>query len=575
MTKGNDLATIRDTVVSIGVAIILAFVLRAFVLEAFVIPTGSMAPRLMGRHRLVTCPECRLQFPLGPPPANSLQNDHPSCPNCSHLLENGYRNGQVLSGDRVLVLKYLYRFREPRRWDVVVFKNPQTNNENYIKRLAGLPGEVVRIIHGDVFYHPIADVNGDGVRDRRDLGPGPLDEITNWQIARKSHENQETMWQLISDNDYRPANGSRKRAWLEPWQAVGGDAWTLTEDVTDGATTISRGSRVFRYSGPAPGALRFAKDQPGKFAAVNAYNGGGDPDQSNGVDTCSDLKLETSVVPGSADGKLLLTLSNFGHEFAAEVSFDGTVRLLHRKLDSDGAFAVDWEGAELWGQATGPALTVGRATPVAITHADWRVTVWVDGEPVLVSDDEKQYEPPVAKLIKTVDESPASALFIPRAGITGLGGEFELWHTRVWRDVFYISESLRNGLGTSALYDYARDNYDEELQSGELRSGWGTMKNPIVLRSHGDDRDFDEFYMLGDNSPSSLDSRLWLQAAPSLRLYDGDGEDKKPRYRLGTVPRYNLIGKAFFVYWPAGHDLPIKWRSLPLVPNVGKMRRIR
>ncbi len=41
---------VKETIESIVVALILAFVFRAFVIEAFVIPTGSMAPTLYGAH---------------------------------------------------------------------------------------------------------------------------------------------------------------------------------------------------------------------------------------------------------------------------------------------------------------------------------------------------------------------------------------------------------------------------------------------------------------------------------------------------------------------------------------------
>src|SRR5262249_59021508 len=47
----------RETIESIAMAIILALLFRGFVAEAFVIPTGSMAPTLMGRHKDVKCPE--------------------------------------------------------------------------------------------------------------------------------------------------------------------------------------------------------------------------------------------------------------------------------------------------------------------------------------------------------------------------------------------------------------------------------------------------------------------------------------------------------------------------------------
>src|SRR5262245_11491520 len=52
----------RDFVEQIVVALILAFLIRGFEAEAFVIPTGSMAPTLMGRHKDVICPECGIRF---------------------------------------------------------------------------------------------------------------------------------------------------------------------------------------------------------------------------------------------------------------------------------------------------------------------------------------------------------------------------------------------------------------------------------------------------------------------------------------------------------------------------------
>src|SRR6187431_1449426 len=48
----------RETVEALVVAFILALLVRGFEAEAFVIPTGSMAPTLMGRHKEIACPQC-------------------------------------------------------------------------------------------------------------------------------------------------------------------------------------------------------------------------------------------------------------------------------------------------------------------------------------------------------------------------------------------------------------------------------------------------------------------------------------------------------------------------------------
>src|SRR5262245_39164113 len=68
-------------------------------------------------------------------------------------------DGSISSGDRVLVSKCNYEtgIREPQRYDVVVFKYPNgpiENNtpKNYIKRLLGLPGEIIAIFFGRLFH---------------------------------------------------------------------------------------------------------------------------------------------------------------------------------------------------------------------------------------------------------------------------------------------------------------------------------------------------------------------------------------------------------------------------------------
>src|SRR5690349_2789042 len=54
--------SVKDTIEAILVAFMLAFIFRAFVVEAFVIPTGSMAPTLLGAHMRFRCSDCGYQF---------------------------------------------------------------------------------------------------------------------------------------------------------------------------------------------------------------------------------------------------------------------------------------------------------------------------------------------------------------------------------------------------------------------------------------------------------------------------------------------------------------------------------
>ena len=580
----SELAAVRDAVESIGVAIVLAFVLRAFMVEAFVIPTGSMAPRLMGEHVVLRCQSCKYEFAYGRskdagtprcgvcgypqvrcPSCNyetaySLDSDTSgrSCSTCSRLHK---ALGRRRSGDRVLVLKYLYRFIEPKPWDVVVFKNPQDNTQNYIKRLIGLPGETVEIVHGDIFV------------GQSETGP--------WRIRRKPPRAQKAMWQTVFDNDYRPDEKLHDN--FPIWQCrEGADKWDAVRDESRNAFVLK--TRVFQFKGGSPEQEIEFHTTDDDFMPNYGYNNtliglpsdGGHTGADGGVQAhmCTDLKLSFTFEPQETDSVVALMLSSLEHDFRGEVHGDGTVRLRHRiKGDKD----KDWR---LWDSGRADGIAVGKACEVALTHADFRVTLWVDGKAVLVSTD-KNYDADHDKLVDRIeeaedpDESRRKPIPAPRVRIAASGGPCTLRHVRVMRDVYYTNMSVQtSGIDyVSPLGDYARNDPKNVALLRESQRGWGVMGRPITLVKNADNPDLDEFFVLGDNSPQSLDSRAWATASPSLRLY-ADKPKKQRQYKLGTVPRYNMIGKAFFVYWPAGYAPP-GLSELPVVPNVGRMRLIR
>src|SRR3990172_5300152 len=124
---------LKDTIESIVIALILAFVFRAFVVEAFVIPTGSMAPTLYGAHGTILCDDCGTEFAYGVKDLDDQRQSLPVgpsavaiCPNCNHAnrdlpVSDEKRNAE--KGDRILVLKWPFDIGgtalDPRRWDVI------------------------------------------------------------------------------------------------------------------------------------------------------------------------------------------------------------------------------------------------------------------------------------------------------------------------------------------------------------------------------------------------------------------------------------------------------------------------
>jgi len=55
------------------------------------------------------------------------------------------------NGEYILTNKVLYKFREPQRGDVVIFKSPRNKEIDYIKRILGLPGDIVKL-QSNTFY---------------------------------------------------------------------------------------------------------------------------------------------------------------------------------------------------------------------------------------------------------------------------------------------------------------------------------------------------------------------------------------------------------------------------------------
>src|SRR5215467_4230885 len=98
-------------------ALLIALVIRTFLFQPFNIPSGSMkATLLVGDYLFVSkfsYGYSRFSFPLSPP-----------------LFE-----GRILGSS-------------PERGDVVVFKLPKDNETDYIKRVIGLPGDKIQMIHG-------------------------------------------------------------------------------------------------------------------------------------------------------------------------------------------------------------------------------------------------------------------------------------------------------------------------------------------------------------------------------------------------------------------------------------------
>lgn len=554
---------IKDTIESILIAFVLAFVFRAFIVEAFVIPSGSMAPTLLGAHMRFRCPDCGWQWDVnynaGSPDATGVPDRtgmvlSVHCPNCYYKVprSNGddpnqsATNTPIRYGDRILVLKYLYLLEQPARWDVVVFKSPADTkgtkyNENYIKRLVGRPGEQVMFLDGDIYVCP---ANSDGPIEQRP-----------WEVQHKPRAVQEALWRIVYNNDFHPL----RKTWTQPWKKRAN-----TEGWKFGANPVA--DRVFSFdNATGAGVLDFDKDANfvddthESYALTDwlaysdtkdAFSRDAPPDQygrmayndRNGVPRwyVSDLKLQFEYNRSSGDGPLRVSLSRLEHTFTAELA-DGKVQL----IDSVAGVAKPVESA-----ANLPAGPL----KVEFSNVDYLVTVRVNGQDLVTH----AYKPDMKDVFERHERRKATAnpemsrdaFSAPRISIAAEKQQCQISHLSLWRDVYYTP---------GYYYDY----HDSRQMRGDRM--WASPENPIALGSRAAGQAEDEYFVMGDNSILSSDARVWRDP---INLPDEDLQ-----IEAGRVPGRFMLGKAFFVYWPAGYR-PFGTELPGLVPNFGDMRFI-
>lgn len=80
------------------------------------------------------------------------------------------------SGDVVLVDKLTYRNRKPKRYEIIFFNN-ESDNEELVKRVIGLPGETVRLAGGKIFIDGEAIDDIDGLKGPFDAGLAEKDFV--------------------------------------------------------------------------------------------------------------------------------------------------------------------------------------------------------------------------------------------------------------------------------------------------------------------------------------------------------------------------------------------------------------
>jgi hypothetical protein len=348
-------------------------------------------------------------------------------------------------------------------------------------------------------------------------------------IARKPEHLQGNLWQLVYDNDFYPIDEGMAPAMPQPGEfrrnAPWVNPWHPPEGWGDGSAW-TRGV-VMKYAGTGASSLEFQM-RPGYGANTLGYNDDVVEWQSSTIFPVGDMRLDTTWRPAKEGEMVALTVGRLNNRFLAKWE-GGTLELMKYDVRTSG-----WNTVE---KAAVAASKAGQAYHLAMSNVDRAVYVYVDGSLVLT------HETPwtAADALEDLRDFPPSLQrpdVLVKIDVSGPG---ELSHLKLMRDLYYTQSDPRATMMRTA-----------------------NQGNPLVLGA-------DEFFALGDNSRESADGRVWPAVFPAL-----DDLGTRP----GIVPRRYLLGKAFFVYWPAGYrptsneNVPLL-KDLPLVPNTGEMRMIR
>ena len=73
----------------------------------------------------------------------------------SHLVDGVSMENTLHDRERLMVDKLSYRFIEPKRGEIIVFRFPQDPRSRFVKRVIGIPGDTVEIRNGVVYLNDV------------------------------------------------------------------------------------------------------------------------------------------------------------------------------------------------------------------------------------------------------------------------------------------------------------------------------------------------------------------------------------------------------------------------------------
>jgi len=591
-TNGSDsgqvLQLVREIIETLAIAFVLAFLFKTFEGELFLIPTGSMAPTLMGRHKDVVCPKCGYSYQVSASEefyyGTNVRTDQyvmaGTCPQCRYSMYVGpnHPNQEIFpsfKGDHILVNKYIMDFRRPKRWDVTVFRFPGEPQVNYIKRMIGLENETIQIRNGNIYVKK-QEENDFGIARK---GAGPLlamlqsvystdyvdlDHLKagfpeRWTNEEKTNGENTPSWET-SDHRSFTIKPTDTASWLRyrhripasfDWDAMMQGTYSpekmpipaqLITDFTAYNTSITRSeARLDRVTQESHGSN--ISTRVVKIGDKNVIQYVCTPAASSlGINWVNDLAVECELTVLKPQGNFRMELIRGG------IGFECMIDLVSGKATFSIPEIPDFSSVS----AETPIKGTG-TWKLTFTNVDDQLRLFVNSKEISFEND---------GIYQLSDIIVPTERDLTPVSIGAQDAELKVEHLNVKRDIYYVAFNGSEGTGNSC--DLVVQPFFHGFSERDLRD---VMSNPSRWKNFGRTRVFEfalkdgEYLVLGDNSPKSSDSRMWRKSG-----YPGDD------FEYFVVPQKYLVGEALYVYWP--HGLRIPGTNLNILPNFKKMRFI-
>ena len=268
--------------------------------------------------------------------------------------------------------------------------------------------------------------------------------------------------------------------------------------------------------------------------------------QTPGTHWVGDVGLEADLEVQSSSGELILDTVEAGAHFRCTIDV-ATGKATLSCSDPSVKFASASSKAAVASPQAQTAIRGAGSYVVKYANCDDRIFLWVNNKPVEFDAADFSRQATMRPRYSAKDPADAEPL-----GVASKNLDLKVTRLKVLRDVYYTSppsatKNIQNETGQNPnVIATIHDNPDRwESKSGiRLFASRKNIQEPMFVL------EADQFLPMGDNSPESLDGRVW---------------GPHPNY----VHRDMLIGRALFIYWP--HSL----NSPKYFPNFKRMNFIR